>query len=285
MEIDAHTTLCAVIGHPVRHSVSPAMHNAAYREMGLNWVYTAFDVTDVGAALAGVRGLGIRGLSVTIPHKVTVMEHVDELDPLAKAIGAVNTVINHDGHLIGANTDGFGAMQALSAITDPHERSVLILGSGGAARAVAFTMAKECRCKRMVIQGVIPGEMQALAREVSDYAGIAVETDDFTEHALCKHIAEAEIVFNTTPVGMEPDVDSSPAPAGAFYEGQVAFDLVYKPAVTKFMREAEAAGAVTLNGLPMLIHQGAEQIRCWSGREPSIEVMTKAGLAASGVET
>lgn len=282
MDINAHSTLCAVIGHPVRHSVSPAMHNAAYREMGLNWVYTAFDVTDVGAALAGVRGLGIRGLSVTIPHKVTVMEHLDELEPIAKAIGAVNTVINNDGHLVGTNTDGYGAMQALSAVTDPNERRVLILGSGGAARAVAFTMAQECRCRRMVIQGVIQEEMMALANEVSEYAGINVETDDFCEAALRKHTAEAEIVFNTTPVGMEPDVDSSPLPPDVFHEGQVAFDLVYKPAETRFMREAAAAGAMALNGLPMLIHQGAEQIRRWSGREPSVEVMTQAGLAASG---
>ncbi len=278
MQINAKTTVCAVIAHPVGHSLSPAMHNAAYQAMGLNWVYTGFDVEDVPAALAGMRALGIRGFSVTIPHKITVMDCVDELEPIARAIGAVNTVINDKGKLIGTNTDGFGALRALEAVTDPYEKNVVIIGSGGAARAVSFTLAQECRCRSLTIIGRAEDteQIEQLAAELRDYAKIEVATGGLSDQDRQKYLEPADVAVHATPVGMSPDIDGCLLSGHPWREGQVVFDLIYNPGETKLLCEAKKAGAITLNGVSMLVNQGAEQIRRWSGQEPPVELMTQA---------
>lgn len=254
------------------------MHNAAYRQMGLNWVYTAFDVEDVGAALAGVRGLKLRGLSVTIPHKLAVMEYLDEIEPIAQAIGAVNTIINDNGRLIGTNTDGYGALRALKTICDPHEKHIVILGNGGGARAVACTLAKECHCRSLTILGLVEEQANVakLANDVNSFAGIAVQTGDLSHGTLQQFLSTAEIVIQATPVGMAPNVDATLVPKELWRSGQVAFDLVYNPAETMYLKDAKEAGAVPLNGMLMLVNQGAEQIRRWSGQEPPVELMVEA---------
>lgn len=286
MSINAKSTVCAVIGHPIGHSLSPAMHNAAYKALGINWVYVAFDVTNIQEALIGMRGLGVRGLSVTIPHKLAVMEHLDEIEPIAEAVGAVNTVINEDGRLIGTNTDGYGAVASLRAVTDPEKQEVLMIGSGGAARGVAFALAKDCSCPCMNFVGRKEDreERDLLAKQVGEFAGIPTRTthdlaEDITGGRLAELMESAGIVVHTTPVGMAPNVDGCLLPPEFWRKGQVAFDLVYNPFETKLLSGAREAGCITLNGLPMLAHQGAEQIRRWTSQNPSVEVMLDAAKA------
>lgn len=291
MEISASTRVCAVIGDPVHHSLSPQIHNAAFRALDLDFVYVAYHVPRGRAveALRAVRALGIRGLSVTIPHKLDVIAGLDEIDDVARGVGSVNTVIHDDGHddrhdgdtrtegrLSGISTDGPGALRALAAAgVDPAGRAVLLLGSGGAARAVAFSLAMLAPQPRLEILGVDARERQTLANDLAA-AGCQVPHADLGAAALEAAMARAEIVVHATPVGMHPRVDQSVVPAGLIRDDQVVFDVVYTPHRTKLLADAEAAGAQTVPGLGMFVHQAAIQFERWTGRDAPVDVMEAA---------
>ncbi len=274
--VDASTVLCGVIGNPIAHSMSPAMHNAAFSALGLNYVYLAFKVEDVAEALNGVRALGIRGLSVTIPHKVSVMDHLNYVDRTAERIGAVNTIVNEAGQLLGTNTDGLGALHALEQVQPVDGRRILILGVGGTSRAIGFTLVSERKPISIVLAGRKPEKTANLAREIQSSSTCPVIPSDFDPRSLVETISQADIVINTTPIGMFPNVTESPVPDGVFDSRQVVFDAIYNPPKTRFLFQAEQAGARIINGLPMFVHQGAEQFRLWTGMEPPVEVMEQA---------
>ncbi len=286
VDIQGSTTLCAVIGDPIEHSLSPCMHNAAFASCNLNYAYVAFHVKELEKAIAGVIGFNIRGLSVTIPHKVAVMQYLDEVSPLAKNIGAVNTVINQDGHLYGTNTDGYGAMKALEAYETMNDKTIVILGAGGATQAIAYTLASERKPKQFLFN-VRDEDREAadqlslsLARKFSTQVSVlSLQREDMKES-----FDAGDAIINTTPVGMAPNIDECLVPEELFSQRHLVFDIIYNPAKTLLLQRAEKRFARTINGVPMFVHQGAEQFRLWTGEEPPIDIMQTAVEKALGYQ-
>jgi shikimate dehydrogenase len=267
--ITGATRVVGVIGHPVRHSLSPRLHNAAYAALGLDWVYVAFEVEPGGAhaALDAVRTLGLVGLSVTMPHKTAVAELCDVLSPAAAALRSVNTVTPQaDGRLAGDSTDGDGFLRALAdEQVDVAGRVTLVLGGGGAARAVARALAGAgARVDVAARRAEAAGEAATLA------SGSAIAWGERAAAA-----ASADIIVNATPLGMAGDAAVA-IPADALRAGQVVVDLVYDPLDTPLLVAARSRGARTVPGLGMLVHQAALQVECWTGRPAPIAAMRAA---------
>lgn len=270
MVLNARTALYGVFGDPVGHSLSPVMHNAAFRHAGVNGAYLAFRVADIRAAVDAVRALGIRGVSVTIPHKVSVMDHLDEIAPMAREIGAVNTLINREGRLVGYNSDSLGAVAALSEKVNLRGKSVAVLGAGGAARAVGFGVQAEGAKVTVVNRSVDRGER--LARDIgADFQ----KFDEFDP-------AHSEVLVNTTPLGMSPNFNDTPISAERLTPGTLVMDTVYNPRETRLLWEARQRGCVTVDGLAMFVNQGAFQFELWTGEKAPLAVMRAAVVAALG---
>ncbi len=266
--IDGATQVYALLGRPVAHSLSPAMHNAAFRELGLNAVYVAFEVSDLARAVAGLRGLQIPGVSVTIPLKEEIIPLLDELDPRAARIGAVNTVVNRGGQLIGHNTDWLGALMALEEQTQITGKRFLILGAGGAARAIAFAVLE--KGGQVAITDVDHGKSLALSRQLG---AAAVAPGQLGEYP-------AAVLINATPVGMEPKSDDIPLDPNLLAHYRVVMDIVYKPLDTRLLQEARTRGCQVIDGLRMLIHQGAAQFELWTGRPAPLDIMARAAYGS-----
>ncbi|GAB6094520.1 shikimate dehydrogenase [Desulfatiferula olefinivorans] len=261
--INTKTCLYGVLGDPVSHSLSPLMHNTAFEAIGYNGVYLAFGVKDPAGAVAGIRALGIRGASVTIPHKIRIMDYLDEIDEKARAIGAVNTIVNRDGHLFGYNSDCLGAMQALRDVTPIKGKTVVIAGAGGAARAIGFGILAEGG--KLTILNEIKEEGDALARD------LGVDCYPLAEHA--NH--PCEIFINATPVGMTPDVSAMPVDLAFLRPGMTVMDIVYNPLTTRLLAEADAAGCKTVDGLAMFVYQGVSQFESWTGKKAPVDLMRR----------
>jgi shikimate dehydrogenase len=277
-QIDAKTTVCALFGHPVGHSLSPEMHNAAFAALDLPFVYVAHDVEPgcVARALDGIRVMGYRGLSVTIPHKVEAMQGVDQVDPIARGIGCINTVVNDNGRLVGYNSDGLGALNALrEAAADPQGREVLLLGSGGAARAIAVTIAREAPPARLQMLGIKMDELDRLVRDVADCGTTAVSGQQLTDTTLESALARAEILLHCSPVGMHPNQGQSLVPPGLLREGLTVFDAVYNPRRTQLLQDAQAAGCRTIEGIEMFLGQAYVQFELWTGQAAPRDVMRR----------
>lgn len=270
MNIDQHTSLYGVVGNPIRHSLSPAIHNTALSAHGLNAVYLAFEVEDAEGLVKGVRALGIRGMSVTIPHKTAVIPFLDHVDDLAKEIGAVNTIVNDGGRLVGYNTDAGGALKALEDQVEISGKTCLILGAGGAARAIGYILKENAAHVVLSNRSVEAGT--ALARTLDC---------PFVPLSQLEEVA-TDILIQNTPVGMAPHMDECLVPEHILKEGMVIMDVIYNPLETKLLTLAKARGCLTINGLGMFIHQGAEQFRLWTGLEPPFEAMTEAAMQALG---
>ncbi len=280
--IDTHTGLCAVIGNPVGHSLSPALHNAAFAATGLNYVYLAFEVADVAACLAGMRALpSFRGMSVTIPHKLAVIPYLDEVDAMARDVGSVNTIVNHGGQLLGLSTDGPGTVRAFAdaGVTLTGKR-VLFLGTGGAVRAVAFAFAHEPGCAGVTILGRTPEHVKALVRDLRDRTACEVAGGALAE-GLEGAVAAHDVIVQGTPVGMFPErMDETLVPGSSLRPEQVVFDMVYRPMQTRLLREALERGCTVIHGLEMLLNQAALQFEAWTGIEAPREVMRGALFGA-----
>jgi shikimate dehydrogenase len=277
--INGKTKVCAIIGDPVGHSLSPVMHNAAFKELGLNIVYVAFKVTRNGleAAVSGARSLGLLGLNVTMPHKSAVIAYLDETDSAAKAIGAVNTVLNERGKLFGYNTDGKGAMIALQENgVDPEEKRLLLLGAGGAAKAIAFQAAQEV--DELVILNRTSQKAKQLAELINKQFGTKVKGTTLSAKALKEELETTDILVNATSVGMNPDVDATPVPAELLHSDLCVMDIVYNPLETKLMKDAKSTGARVVSGLEMLLYQGAVAFEIWTNCPAPVDVMKKAAL-------
>ena len=276
--IDAKTRMAGIIGWPVGHSLSPAMHNAVYDAMGMNWRYVAFPVRPerIAEAVYGIRALNLAGVNVTIPHKETVMPHLDELTPAARAIGAVNTIIVEDDRMIGDNTDVRGVLEALDqAGVSLAGRQALILGAGGAARAAAWGLLT--RHTRVALLARTPVRGERLAedmRRVVPGADVTV-----VEQAP----RSVDLLVNCTPVGMIPEPAHSPLPPGLTLDADTAvMDMIYRPLETTLLRQARQAGARTVSGLDMLVYQGVIAFERWTGTLPPADVMRAACLSALG---
>lgn len=266
----AGTALYGIIGHPVGHSLSPLMHNAGFRALGINAVYLAFDVLParLADALGGMRALGIRGLSVTIPHKEAVIPLLDEVDGPARAMGAVNTILSRDGLLVGMNTDWLGVVKALEAKTKLAGRKVLVLGAGGSARAVAFGLTK--RGATVHIANRTPEKARVLA---GLFGGTWSGLEEIGS-------VGATILVNATSVGMVPQASVSPVPAEILPRFDVVMDIVYRPRETRLLREAREAGCRVVDGLSMLLHQGVAQLELWTRENAPVKTMAGALEAA-----
>jgi shikimate dehydrogenase len=262
--INGNTLVYGILGRPVAHSLSPVMHNAAFRELGLNAVYVAFPVMDLANAVAGLKGLNIRGASVTIPFKEDIIPLLAELDPQAAKIGAVNTVVNVDGRLVGYNTDWLGALKALEEKTDLAGKRVLILGAGGASRAIAF--------------GIMEKGGQVAVTDLEKDKALALSRQLWVEVVAPDYVGQypADILINATPVGMEPRSGDIPIDPDLLARFQVVMDIVYKPLETRLLQEAGARGCQVINGLRMLIHQATEQFTLWTGRPAPLKIMADA---------
>jgi shikimate dehydrogenase len=271
--IDAHTQVVGVLGYPVRHSLSPRMHNAAFRVLGMNWVYLAFEVPpeSLADALRGMRALGIRGLNLTIPHKEAVLELVDALTPPAEAIGAVNTLFWEEGRLMGDNTDAEGFLRSLRARgCEPAGMHALVLGAGGSARAVVYAL-KSAGCHILLANRSLP-RAQALAEAFGVEQVLPLERE-----ALRPILSEVQLVVNCTPLGMEPAVESMPdVPLEALPPDAWVCDLVYRPLHTRLLQKAHQLGLRTIDGLGMLVYQGALAFERWTGVPAPVKVMLKA---------
>ena len=262
--IDAQTELYGVIGNPIQHSLSPMIHNGAFKRLGRNAVYLAFEIKDLEEALRGIRGLGVRGVSVTIPFKTEVIPFLDKVEGFAKKIGAVNTIVNRGGKLIGHNTDCDGALEALEEKINLKRKRVLLLGAGGAARAIGFGL-KERDC-RLIVSNRSKKRGEALSRELKCHF--------LPMSSLIKKTAEevgADILINATSVGMYPRQRETPFPKRLFKEGMMVMDIVYQPLQTRLLREAKARRCLTINGLEMLVRQGVAQLTIWTGRRPDLK--------------
>lgn len=256
--------LYGIFGHPVAHSLSPAMHNAAFRHWGIEACYVPFDVSDIKAAMQAARTLRIRGISITVPHKIQIIPYLDHVDDTVQKIGAVNTVVNRDGALFGTNTDGIGAIRALSKGEPLTGKRIVVIGAGGAARAIGFGV------QSVGGEVIIVNRTIERGRKLAEDLGCDfVPLDDITS-------VETDILVNATTVGMHPDSGKSPAPSECLKPGMVVMDAVYSPLSTRLLKDAQKQGCVTINGLDMLIHQGAAQFEIWTGEKAPIEVMWKA---------
>jgi shikimate dehydrogenase len=249
------------MGWPVSHSLSPALQNRAFRELGLNKVYVPFPVEDVEKALNGFRALAVRGVSVTIPHKQAVIPFLDTIDPVAARIGAVNTLLINDGRIHGCNTDWQGANQALAEVVALDGADVVLLGAGGSARALGFGFLEVGA--RVTVASRTPARGQALAADLNCAWQPLGEVEKLT----------ADVLVNATSVGMSPGIDDMPVPGGILAGYRVVMDIVYSPLETRLLKEAAAAGCQVINGLAMLLYQGAAQFELWTGRKPPVEAM------------
>ena len=275
MDINAHTQFCCVIGNPVEHSLSPAIHNAAFEKLGLNFVYLAFRVEAIGDAIKGLRALGnFRGASVTIPHKVAVVPFLDSVEPIARHIGAINTIVAAGGILTGYNTDATGALRALrEGSVALKGRQVVMLGSGGAARAIAFALGAETGIDRLAILGIDGQERTALARDLQLKTGMTVQDSLLDEGTLRKVLPDAHVLIHCTPMGMSPKVHETSVPATLLHAGLTVMDIVYNPRDTRLLKDAKAAGCRVIPGLEMFLHQAAAQFELWTNQTAPTDVM------------
>jgi shikimate dehydrogenase len=281
-----------VIGDPVRHSLSPVLHNSAFAALDLDWAYLALPVREGEApgAIAGVRALGIDGLSVTMPHKAAVVALMDSLSPVASALGALNTVVRRGSALVGDNTDGPGFLDSLRIDQgiDPAGMRAVVLGAGGAARAVVLALAGAGAEQVVVVnrspqRGLAAAELSGLVGN----EGRAIDASDLA--AVSEEVGRADLVVNATPVGMDGTAAviamgsrraDLPLDPDLLRPGQVVVDLVYHPIVTPLMDEARQRGAMVVGGLGMLVHQAAHQFSLWTGQEAPLAVMSAAALGA-----
>lgn len=272
--IDSETKVVGIIGNPVRHSLSPIMHNKAFSHLGLNWVYLSFEVEPgrVRSAIEGARDLGMVGLNVTMPFKMEAVEWVDIKDGSVILTGSLNTLLFKDGKIMGFNTDGIGFLNSLREKGIPLQgRKVLLIGAGGAARAVAFVVAQQ-GVARLTVLNRTPQKAHRLAQELRSFKPETEVSTASYDLDLALVISDSDLIINATSVGMK-DHPGIPIPTDDIDQRHVVYDLVYWPLRTELLKRSEERGARVVSGLEMLIHQGAESFRIWTGKEFPIPIV------------
>lgn len=271
-KVNSDTALFGVFGDPVRHSKSPVMMNRAFQTRKYNGVYAAFHVSseNLSQAVGGIRALGFRGINVTIPHKVEIMKELDHIDEAAQIIGAVNTIVNDNGQLIGYNTDGIGYVRSLKEETqlDLSGKNILIVGAGGAARGVVYALSQE-RPNKIWIANRTIDKAKLLALQFSNHADVeGISIDQIGDV-----IDKAQVLINHTPIGMSPHIDATPVSKELLHPQLVVSDLIYNPLKTRLLEDAESLGCTIHGGLGMFIYQGAYAFEYWTGLEAPVKEM------------
>jgi shikimate dehydrogenase len=271
---NTRTKVLCVIGHPIEHSMSPVMHNAALKELSLDFIYLAFDVPpkDLEKAVLGFKKHDIKGINVTIPHKEAIINYLDKIDPLAEKIGAVNTIKDINGQLIGRNTDAFGAKKAL--IDTGFEltgKKALIIGAGGAARAISFALSDEV--DEIFICNKTGERAIKLAKDLKDSTKTNATGRTLSNDVLKSLIEKVDLLINTTPLGMYPDVEKTPIPRKLLADHLFVYDIIYNPLKTQLVKDASEIGCKTLNGIDMFINQGALAFEWWTDMKPNLNTM------------
>lgn len=272
MVIKGSTKVVGLIGEPVEHSFSPPMHNEAFKTLGLDYVYVPFNVSpdNLKSAIEGANSLNIQGLNVTIPHKINVIKYLKELDPIAELIGAVNTI--DFKNLKGYNTDGIGCIRAIEEVTKIKDKNIVVAGAGGAARAIVFYLAKYGAEEVNILNRNLKKAENLASDLLASNLISNVNSSDISE--ISKFISDADILIDTTPIGMHPNVSDEPiVKAADIHEELVVNDIVYNPNETVLLKEAITANAKVVYGIKMLLYQGAESFKIWTGREAPIDVM------------
>lgn len=280
MTINAETKIVGLIGHPISHSFSPFIHNNAFEILGLNYKYVTFDVLPeyLKDALKGIIALGIRGVNVTIPHKESIIENLDDVSIEARIIGAVNTIVNENGTLIGYNTDVHGFTESLKEYKEVISNTpAFVFGAGGSARAVIYSLITNFQPERIVIANRNLQRAERIARHFSQV--LRYEKFEVKELFLPEIIADiksSRLIINATPIGMYPNVNDSPVQTDEiFHDGQIVYDLVYNPPISEFLKLARKKGAKIISGVEMLILQASKSFELWTSREmPIAEVKT-----------
>jgi shikimate dehydrogenase len=281
--ITGKTKVCGIIGDPVEHSVSPVMHNAAYHQLGLDYIYLPFRVKKdkLSKAIDGMRALSIKGLNVTIPHKAIVIPFLDRVDPLALKMGAVNTIVNDGGELTGYNTDAEGFMKSLlEKGVSVQGKKAAIVGAGGVARSIAFALMEKGTDVR--IHNRSPERAMQLARELMGAFNRRVEIFPLEKDSLKKSLESVNLLINATNVGTNPEINDTPVPSELLNSGLVIFDVVYNPLQTRLLRDGEAAGAMTIHGIDMLVFQGAVAFEKFTGYKAPVGLMKEKAIKQLG---
>lgn len=279
--VSGKTVICGVIGDPVEHTLSPVIQNAAFKALELDYIYVPFRVhkSDLSKAIYGIRALNIKGVNVTIPHKIAVTAMLDELDPMAMKIGAVNTIVNNNGTLKGYNTDAPGFIRPLlERVSKLQGKQVVVLGAGGAARAICFALAEQK--SGITILNRTVSRAKELADEISTSREAVVTGAELNRKNLEESLQKADILVNTTSIGMHPDTGNTPVSPDLIARELIVYDIVYNPVKTGLIMAAEKAGAITITGLEMLLGQGALSFELWTGQKAPAQLMREKLIEA-----
>ncbi|MHA1784100.1 MAG: shikimate dehydrogenase [Candidatus Helarchaeota archaeon] len=279
INLSGKTRITILIGNPVEHSMSPKMHTLAFKEIGVDALYVATKVDNdkVKEAVDSIRALNLLGANVTVPHKVSVMSYVDEIDPIARDIGAVNTIVNENGKLFATNTDGLGFIRSMKeAEVDLRGMNAVMIGAGGVARAIAFFLLQEIdRLKLTDMKNEISNELKS---KLQVRYGNKVDKFELTDENLKNELKKADLLINCTPVGMHPNTDKTPIPKEYLKKDLVVFDAVYNPLETLLLRNAKKVGAKAISGVKMFIYQGVEAFERWTKKKAPVALMEKIVL-------
>jgi shikimate dehydrogenase len=279
-DISGKTQLYGVIGDPVEHSLSPTIQNAAFQALEIDSVFFAFRVptNQIQNAMMGIRGLGLQGLNVTMPHKKAVIPYLDGVDKIANFTDSVNTIVNKQGRLRGYSTDGIGAFRALrQKLSTLAGKKLVMLGAGGAARAIAFSLSPEVG--EIVLLNRTPKKAEDLSESIKQWSNVKVSAFALNSSTIEKSLKDADIIINATKAGMQPNVNQSLVKPKWLNPELTVMDIVYKPLETKLLKNAKEAGAKVINGLEMLIYQGAASFEIWTGKKAPVEIMREAALS------
>ncbi len=284
MEISGKTQLIILIGNPVEHSMSPKMHNAAFQKLGLDFIYLALRVDNnrVKEAIEGLRAMNIKGANVTVPHKINAMQYLDEIDPIAQNIGAINTILNNNGYLFGTNTDGIGAIRSLNEEgIDFNNKKIVMVGAGGVARPISYNLAP--KVKEFVLFDIVPSSVETLTSELNEKIDGSIRGFKSDPEVIANEVKDADIFINATPIGMHPNIDESILPKELHREDLVVFDVVYNPLETKLLKDAKTAGAKTVSGVMMLVYQGVAAFELWTSQKAPVDLMKQMVLKGLGL--
>jgi shikimate dehydrogenase len=281
--ISSETKICGLIGDPIEHSVSPAMHNTAFSYLGLDYIYIPLHVEreNLTKAIDGLKALNIKGLNITIPYKVVIIPLLDLVDDLAEKIGSVNTIVNDKGYLKGYNTDASGFLKTLlERGFEPRGKKVVVLGAGGASRSISFTLAMR-EAEIVILNRQLEMDWAVeLVSSISQLTTKEVKALELNNENLKSVLKAADMLVNATSVGMSPNINQSPLPARLLKPELVVFDVVYNPLKTRLLTEAEAVGAKTISGIDMLVWQGALAFELWTGVKSPVDIMKAKALEA-----
>jgi shikimate dehydrogenase len=272
--INSETKILGVIGHPISHSMSPIMHNTALQDLNLNYIYLAFDIKpeNLKGAVNSIRALSIKGVNITIPYKEKIIQYLDELDELSKQIEAVNCIKNENGKLIGKNTDVQGARTALmESGFKLKNKKVIIIGAGGAAKAVSYSLGEEL--EQLLIFNRTKSRAIQLAKDLAEKVNLDVTGKELKDGLLKEELQSTDLLINTTPIGMYPNINASPIPLELLHDQLFVFDIIYNPLETKMIKYAKEVGCKFLGGLEMLVNQGALAFEWWTEKVPNKVLM------------